>query len=683
MNNQENLGFGYMGKILTIDLNTKRYTREDLNRELAVKFFGGRGLGVAYLCEYFLNLEKEKKYANAFAEVDPLSPDNVIVISASPCTGTRMPTSGRIHMNFKSPLTGAYGSSNAGGRWGVDFKKTGHDLIMIKGRSEHPIYLIISSAGVEFVDATDKYELDTIATRKYLREKYSDRIQGLTIGDGGKNLCLFAAVMSDTGKAFGRGGGGAVWGSKNLLAIGVIPDPTIKIDIHDRHALESDNRDGAMYTVKMKLDMGKFTKREEVFGLLASMGSLGILGMVHYYNQLIHNNMQDTNHRIEDIQKISGEALRYHYQSASAGERKIKVKKSACYNCPIVCKRETTLLDENDAVIEMGEGPEFESTTLLGANLSIYDLVTITEANYLANRYGLDTISLGSTIAAFFELYPIISNKKDNLNALEKRFLNDVEEFVSMYGEPGFGRKDLLVPLVHLIGRSEGIGSLLKLGSYRFCKRYGYERLSMSVKKLELPAYDPRTSFSQALCYEMSNRGGCHLEGGYTAPHAYCAGYAEWPAHRIEGTPLIAKNATLTNVSLDVIGACAYGSFSLGLDEYADLVNAVTGYDYNSGTLKQLAVKTVTLERMFNRLCGLTSEDDWLPERFYTEQIQTRDGEIKCIRDDFHKMHVEYYKSFGWDEHGVPTKTTLEKLKIDHIIPDFNSRVKYDESKIK
>lgn len=675
MMTQKMTTFGYMRKVLKIDLDKMESWTENLDEKLAIRFFGGRGLGVAYLCKHFVDLEKVGKYSNAFKEVDPLSPDNVIVISTSPPTGTRMPTSGRFHMNYKSPLSEAYGSTNAGGRWGVDFKKTGHDMLIITGKAKKPVYIMISSSGVKFIDASETSELDSIETRAYLKDINSQRTQVLAIGDGGKHLCRFAAVMSDTGKALGRAGGGAVWGSKNLYAIGVIPDSEIKINIHDKDAMDSKNKDGAMYTVKMKLDVGKFTKREDLFGMLSSMGSLGILGMVHNYNQLIHNNMKDTNHSMTDVEKINGEALRYHYENAGPGEKKIKVRKSACYNCPIVCKRETTILDENENVIERGEGPEFESATLLGANLSIYNLITVTEANHRANHYGLDTISLGATIASFLELNEIIRNKEDNLTVGEEKFLDDTKDFVAEYGMPGFGRAEILLPLIEMIGKDKGIGKLLKHGSFRFCQRYGYEHLSMSVKKLELPAYDPRTSFSQALCYEMNNRGGCHLEGGYTAPHAYCAGYAEWPAHRVEGTPLISKNATLTNTSLDIIGACAYGSFSLGLDEYADLVNAVTGYDYSSGTLKELAVKTVTLERMFNRLCGLTADNDWLPKRFYSEKINTRDGEIMCNREDFHKMHIEYYKSFGWDENGIPTETTLQRLKIDDMIPDFNMRV--------
>ncbi|MBD3288091.1 hypothetical protein GF337_04750 [candidate division KSB1 bacterium] len=663
---------GYMGKILHVDLTNQKYEIKTLDPDLARLFFGGRGLGAALLSRHFLELQKSGKYENAFAEVQPFSGDNVIVISTAPTTGTRMPTSGRFHMNYKSPLTGAYGSTNAGGRWAVDFKRSGFDAMIITGKSPQPVYLLISPGKIEFMDARPFEHLDAIELREAIRRKHDPKASVLTIGQAGRKGAHFANVMSDTGKALGRGGGGAVWGSKYLHAIAVLPRPDVKIDVADEEAFKMRNEKGAMYHVKMKLDVGKFTKKEDLFGMLSSMGSLGILGMVNNYNQLIHNNMRDTNHEISQINKINGEALRYHYERAKRGEKRIKVKKSACYNCSIICKRETTLLNPDDSIIEKGEGPEFETVTLMGANLSIYDLPTIVQANYLANRYGLDTISLGATIASFFELYEKVSVKENRLTAAEQQFMDDVSEFVKEYSEPHFGKKELLVPLVHLIGKAEGIGKHLAKGSYEFSRRYGHPELSMSVKKLELPAYDPRTSFSQALCYEMNNRGGCHLEGGYTAPHAYCAGYSEWSPNRIEGTPLISKNATLKNTALDIIGACAYGSFSLGLDEYASLVNAVTGEEHNSGTLQTLAQRTITLERAFNVLCGISSENDWLPKRFYEENIRTRDGEMICIREAFDKMHKEYYHSVGWDEHGKPTAQTLQQMNLMDFVPKDN-----------
>lgn len=653
-----------MNKVLYVDLSRASYHTEPLDPQTAKLFFGRRGFGIYYLFDHFRKMQQEGRYQNPFVEIDPLSADNMIVIATSATTGTRMPASGRVHMNYKSPLTGALGSTNSGGRWAVEFKKAGYDVLVMTGQSPKPVYLMISTAGVEFVAAGSLKDLSSIETRSAIQEQHSKKAQVLTIGKAGKNHCYFASVLSDRGKALGRGGGGAVFGSKNLYAVAILPGRKTTIEVADESSLKLKHKGGAAYQATLKLNIGKFTKKEAHFGILSSMGSLGILGMVDNYGQLVHSNMRDTRHAPADISKISGEALRNHAKNAKPGETRIEVKKGACANCPITCKRETRLIDGRGNLIEAGEGPEFESTALLGANLSIYDLTVIIRANYLANHYGLDTISLGATIAAFFDLYDVVAQKTVDLQPAEEKFLEEVADFTAQFGTPGFGKPELLIPLVDLIGRAEGIGRHLAKGSYRFCERYGHQELSMSVKKLELPAYDPRTSFSQALCYEMNNRGGCHLEGGYTAPHAYCAGYAEWPADRIEGTPLIAKNAALKNTSLDIIGACAYGSFSLSLDEYAALVSAVTGLDYNSGSLKTIASRVITLEKVFNSLCGLTVEDDWLPDRLYSEPIEANGTAVMCRREDFQKMHREYYESLGWDSSGRPTDETLEELEL-------------------
>jgi aldehyde:ferredoxin oxidoreductase len=418
----------------------------------------------------------------------------------------------------------------------------------------------------------------------------------------------------------------------------------------------------------MKLDLGKLTRKEKAFGILPAMGTLGILGMVNNFHELTHNNMRDTRHRSEDIENISGEALRNHAARNAGAKRRIGSTKGACYNCPIACTRMTKICDEEGRVVDHGEGPEFETVALLGANLSIYDLVTITEANYWANRYGLDTISLGGTIAALFDLYQTIKDKPGDPTPEEKAFLHDIQGFTVIYGEPRFGHKEVLLPLVHLIAKAEGIGERLAQGSYRFCAHYGHADLSVSVKKMELPAYDPRAAFLQGLCYEMNNRGGCHLENGYTAIRGYCAGYAEWPGDRIEGTAIIAKNAALGAAAIDIIGACAFASLSLSLDEFAALVTAVTGEYCNAGSLERLAWRILTLERIFNLLAGFSADDDRLPTRFYTEGLDIEGRRMLCNRVDFDQMHLEYYNAMGWDENGTPRIETLKQLGLTQLL---------------
>ncbi len=659
---------GYMGQSLHVNLTEQTYQRKPLEPELAHQFFGGRGLGIASLFQHFSDLEQHGTHQNAFSEIDPFSPENPLIFSTSPTTGTKMPTAGRFHLNFKSPLTGGVGSTNSGGYWGVVFKKIGYDMLYITGKAAKPVYLVISKEGVTFYEAEEFRESNTQETTDILLQRLPKGTRVLAIGQAGKLGARFASITNDKGRSLGRGGGGAVFGAKNLYAIAVVPDRESKIEVAFPDNLDFKNKSSATFKAKMKLDVGKFSRKEEHYGSLSSMGSLSLAGMVYNYGQLIHNNMQNTSHKPEDVAKINGEALRQHAASAKPGEPKISVKKGTCFNCPILCKRKTRITGGDGELIDEGEGPEFETVALLGGNLSIYDLPTITQANYWANRYGLDTISLGATIAAFCELYALVKAKGASASPQEQQLIEDSGEFVAEHGEPVFGNARMLVPLVHAIGQGAHIGQYLAQGSYRFCERYGHAELSMSVKKQELPAYDPRASFSQALGYEMSNRGGCHLEGGYTAAQDYCAGYGEWPGNRIEGTPLIAKNATLKNTVIDIIGACVYGSFSLTLDEYAHLINAVTGLHYNAGILLRLAWRTFTLERLFNIKCGFTRDDDWLPDRFFQDPIDTGERTTVCNRTTFQKMHKEYYHAMGWDDLGVPTDTTLEKLELKEVV---------------
>jgi aldehyde:ferredoxin oxidoreductase len=661
---------GYMGRILTIDLSEQTFAQSALDPAMCALFFGGRGLGVALLTGHFLSLEQQGKYANAFKEVDPLSEDNALIFSTSPTTGTAMPASGRFHVNFKSPLTEGIGSANSGGKWAVALKNAGYDVLRITGKSAAPVYITVSSEKVEFTSADSLTELNVEEITDHLTRESPKGSRVMTIGEAGRKLCRMASIMNDRGRALGRGGGGAVFGSKNLLAIVVNPNPSHSIEVADPDGLRLNNEGGAGYKARLKLEVGKMTRKEQAYGIFSSMGTLGILGMVYNYNELAHNNMQDTRHRIEDIEKISGEALRNHARTTPPGQIRIESKKGACYNCPIACMRVTRILDENGNRVDHGEGPEFETVALLGANLSIYDLLPITQANFWANRYGIDTMSLGGTLAAFFELYGLVKNKKDKKTPEEETFLKDVASFIRQYGEPQFGRRDILVPLVHAIGRSEGIGKELAQGSYRFCRRYGHAELSMSIKKMELPTYDPRVAFLQGLCYEMNNRGGCHLENGFTAIRDYCAGYAEWPGDRIEGTAIIAKNAAQNNTAIDIMGACAFASLSLSLDEFALLINTITGLNYNAGTMERIAWRTLTLERLFNIFAGLSEQDDWLPNRFYTESLDVEGRSVVCDRQAYGQMHREYYQALGWDRNGNPKEETLRDLGLTPILGD-------------
>ncbi|MFO7850093.1 MAG: aldehyde ferredoxin oxidoreductase N-terminal domain-containing protein, partial [Spirochaetia bacterium] len=485
MVNKNELPKGFMGKVLEVNLSDRSFRFTNTDHDFSLRFFGGRGMGVALMFRHFNALKDAGSYKNPYREVDGLSPDNVVVISTSPATGTRMPGAGRFHMNFKSPLTGGIGSTDTGGFWGVQLKQAGIDAVIILGKAEEPTNIVIEKEEVTFHNAQSLQGLSTEETNDVLVSRLPKGARVLSIGDAGKNMVRFAAVINEKGRAFGRSGGGAVWGSKNLHAIAVVPDPSIKIEVDDPEKLNIKNKEGATFKTKMMLDLGKLTRKEDHYGILSSLGSLGLLGMVNNHGQLPHNNMRDTYHDDELISKISGEALRKHKRIAGKGQPTVEVKKGTCFNCPVACKRNTKVLDKNGEVVDQGEGPEFETVTLLGANLSIYDLPLIIRANYAANRYGLDTISLGSTIASFFDLYTYCA-AKETLSEDEHYFMKKVDPFVKKVGEPVFGNTDVLLPLIDMVAAREGIGDELAEGSYLFCSSYGHPEFSMTVKGQEL-----------------------------------------------------------------------------------------------------------------------------------------------------------------------------------------------------
>jgi aldehyde:ferredoxin oxidoreductase len=222
---------------------------------------------------------------------------------------------------------------------------------------------------------------------------------------------------------------------------------------------------------------------------------------------------------------------------------------------------------------------------------------------------------------------------------------------------------------VRAMARGEGaLGRALASGSRRLAGRYGHPEAAMAVKGMEIPAYDPRVTWTQALSYMLAARGGCHLQGGYSAPIAFCAGYGEFPGIKSEGAALIARNFAYQNTAYDVLGVCAFAGFSVTLDEYANMLNDVTGLDMKASDLELVSRRVLTLERLFNLLCGFTAGDDWLPGRFYSDPIAIEEGTAVCPEGEFRAMRGEYYESLGWDDRGVPRAAAIGELGLDAIL---------------
>jgi aldehyde:ferredoxin oxidoreductase len=658
---------GTFGSVLEVDLASGIARPHPLDERLAELFVGGRGLGTALLVERFLRLRD--RHPNPFRAVDPLGPENPLILATSPANGTLVPTSARFHANFKSPLTGGIGSTNSGGRWGVEFKRTGHDAMVVTGRSPDPVVLFVDADKARF-DAPPEADLDDVeAVTEALEARYGGGVHVLTVGAAGRRLARIAAMMNDRGRALGRGGGGAVFGSKNLVA--VVVAGSVAIESAAPEALRPKNLAGSVYKAHAKLRVGKLTKPPEQFGILSSMGTAGLLGMLAQYDELIHCNFRDSCHDRERVEQIGGEALASHPA--------IRVRRRACFQCPIACTRETELLDKCGVVVDSGEGPEFETIAMLGANLDIYDLEAITEANYLCNRLGLDTISAGGTIAALMEIFGIARAKEAEARTEgERALMADADEFARAWApdepEPGalapaFGNARALVPLVRAMARGEGaLGRALATGAQRLAERYGHPEAAMTVKGMEIPAYDPRATWTQAMSYMITARGACHLQGGYSAPLAFCAGYGEFPGVKSEGAALVARNAAYHNTAYDVLGVCAFGGFSVTLDEYANMLNDVTGLEMKASDLETVSRRVLTLERLFNLLCGFTAEDDWLPSRFFRDPIVVEERATVCPEEEFRAMRAEYYESLGWDERGVPRAAAIEDLGLNAIL---------------
>lgn len=595
---------------MEVDLSSGRIESVPLDSSDVSDYLGGRGLAARIF------------YDRIDPACDPLSPDNVIVCATSPLLGTNAPTAGRGHMVFKSPLTGFIGSSNCGGAWAPAFKATGSDVLVIRGRAAAPVVLEITSEKTELLPAERLWGLDVHQTIEALAEGRGGgrRSRVICIGQAGENRVRFAAVMNDKNRAYGRSGPGAVWGSKNLKAIRVAGQE--KIQVKDKEKYRS-GVEQAYYLLKQ----APVTKR-----LLKDLGTLGLIELINLIGMLPHRNFQDNLHRDEDVEKISGEMLTKRLLERAAG----------CYLCPIACQRQTRVGDKK------GEGPEYETTVMMGPDCAIYDLEAIALANYACNELGLDTISLGGTLACAMELYEKGILTSQDTEGLDLRF----------------GNSRVLEELVRRTSLRQGFGSQLAEGSFRLASAFSHPKFSMTIKKQEIPAYEPRASFTQALGYMTSPTGACHLRGGYAVSLAFFGGAKEIPRFSLFQSPTSIRNMHNLGILQDSLGVCRFTGFAFSTDPWARMVSGVTGLDFSTAALEEVANRVAALERLFNIEAGLTAADDTLPERFSREPIVVAGEERVICREAIDRLRSDYYRARGWDEEGKPTPGLLGSLRI-------------------
>ncbi len=608
--------FGFFGKIVEIDLTLGDVRIRPLETGLVADYLGGRGLATRLF------------YDAVDPRCDPLGPDNVVVVAASPLIGTTAPTAARGHMVFKSPLTGVIGTANSGGGWAHTFKACGYDVLVIKGRASSPVWIDIKPGKIEVLPAHHLWGKDIHILTDELTAGFdaAARPRVLGIGPAGENLVKYAVVGNDKNRVYGRCGPGAVWGSKNLKAVRV--QGREKILIHDKELFQS-GYDQALHLLRQ----APVTKR-----LMRELGTAGLVELINVIDMLPHRNFQDCTHDQDDLERVSGETIAKTILERAAG----------CYLCPIGCQRHTRI-DGTDGRSERGEGPEYETVVLMGPDCDIYDLAAVTTANYRCNELGLDTISFGGTVACAMEL--------------AERGLLPPAETGGM--DIRFGNAGLLEKLAVDTAYRRGAGALLAEGSFRLAERFGRPDLSMTVKRLEIPAYDPRASFTQALGYMTSPSGACHLRGGYAVSLAFFGGAKEIPRFSLLQSPIAIRNMQNHGILQDSLGICRFTGYAFGSDPWARMLTGVTGMDFSVSRLEGIENRVATLERLFNIEAGAGRADDALPPRFAESPIPIA-GEPRAVTVEAQeRMRRDYYTVRGWDAEGKPRPALCRTLGIE------------------
>lgn len=594
---------GYVGKILRVDLTKRSFKVEELNQAIAKKFIGGRGLGT-----WLMSTEVNPT-------VDALSPENKLMIVTGPLTGTPTPTGGRYMVVTKSPLTGTIASSNSGGYWGPELKFAGWDLIILEGKADKPVYLMIEDDKVELRDAGHIWGKVVSETTAILEAETPAKSRVMAIGPAGEKLSLIASVMNDKDRAAGRSGVGAVMGSKNLKAI--VVKGSGKVGLADEEALK-----------EIVKDCTKKIRENGVTGQgLPTYGTAVLVNIINENGVFPTDNFQTS--QFANAEAISGETL----------SEKYLVKKDPCYRCPIACGRYCKADD-----IE-GGGPEYETIWAFGGDCGVSDLGAIVKANHWCNEYGMDTISAGATIATAMELHQKGLIKDNELDGASLKW----------------GDAAAVVEWTRRMGQGKGLGAKMAKGSYRLADSYGHPELSMTVKKQELPAYDPRAIQGQGLQYATSNRGGCHVRGYMISPEIL--GLPEkLDRFSLQGKAAWVKIFQDLTALIDSSGLCLFTSFAMGAPDYAAVLNAVLGTTWTTQDILDAGERIYNIERQFNLRAGIEPSQDTLPKRLLQDAI--KEGPSAGNVAQLSALLPEYYTLRGWAPQGIPSKERLSSLGL-------------------
>ena len=622
---------GYAGRVLEVDLAARTFAFKPLDEDVARLYIGGKGYGTRLL------------YDLTQPGIDPLGPANPLIFATGPLNGSVAPQSNRFAVVCKSPQTGGIGNAACGGSFAYGMKRGGIDVLVLQRQSATPVRLDIDGDrdSVTFVDAADLWGKGTYATQEALDKKKYHAV----IGPAGEHLVLYAGIVSDE-RVAARTGVGAVMGSKRLKAISVRGSRKLEMD---------DEKKFQEYT---KWVRELFREHPVLGSLLKRCGTANIVNTTNARNILPTHNFKYGHFR--DAMRLSGDYMEEH---------ELVGVKSSCMHCPVTCGR--------DVIVEgVGrvKGPEYETIGLMGSNLEVADIKKVAEWSYLADDLGMDTISLGSTLAFAMEL--------------QERGMLDAG---LRFGDPG-GVSDMIKDIAH----RRGLGNDLANGVKRLSEQYGGKEFAMHVKGLELSAYDPRGSFAQGVEFATTNRGGCHIQGA--SMYLESVGPLTINPQNLKlkaEIPIIQQNLACAINSMVLCMFTTYGIIPKAVHNlspnsltYKLLVAAfensgplmrvvmsikgrpllwfekwltyITGETFSSGHLQEIGARIFNLERMYNLREGFTAADDTLPWRLLHEST------FKHLSSG-HPLPAllpRYYRKRGWDTGGVPTARTLERLQV-------------------
>ncbi len=614
--------FGYMGKILRVDLTTSRISEEALREEDCKMFLGGSGLATKYL------FDEVPKGA------DPLGPDNALIFMTGPLTGTESPSAGRYCVVTKSPLTGFWAEANSGGNWGVYLKSSGYDGIIFKGISPRPVYLVIDDGKAELRDASKLWGKGVSETTRLIKEELGEDFNVSCIGIAGENLVRFANIVNDLHRAAGRCGVGAVMGSKRLKAVAARGTKEIKAANQEVFSEISKRNYDLVNESMLKITL-------ETYGTAMATDLINVRGGFPTRNWQTGV--------FSEIEKISGITL----------ADTLLTDRKHCFACPISCGRVTVVKSGPFAC--RGEGPEYETIGSIGGMCCIDNLEAITLAHNLCDDYGLDTVSTGSVIAFAIECYEKGILTKADTGGLELKF-----------GDP-----DIVIQLIHKIARREGIGDLLAEGTKRMAQKLdrGAEKFAMHVKGLELPAYDPRAAKICGLAYVTANRGGDHITAYVEGPSFIDIPFLCVEDSKIED-PLVenpaeakvVKDLEDANTVFDAMGTCKFMGMALATQDWVDMIASCVGWKFDVEDYRKTGERIYNLARAFSVREGLTRDDDTLPPRLLEEPLPEGTAQGHKV-EKLDVMLDAYYEFRGWDKKtGKPTPEKLKELGLDYVI---------------